>query len=67
MSGAIYIMTTDKNREFLFHSPQILKITHYNKEEFTYQLWMSRIHTEDIQFIVNKFDFPLRIKVFNRI
>lgn len=58
MSGAIYIMTTDKNREFLFHSPQILKITHYNKEEFTYQLWMSRIHTEDIQFIVNKFDFP---------
>ena len=29
MSGAIYIMTADLSRQFLFHSPQISKITHY--------------------------------------
>lgn len=56
MSGAIYILTTDANREFLFHSPQILKITHFTKEEFNYQLWISRIHPEDRDIILNNFN-----------
>ena len=58
MSGAIYIMTTDNNREFLFHSPQIAKITHFSQEEFNYELWISRIHPEDKDITINKFNFP---------
>lgn len=57
MSGAIYIMTTDINREFLYQSPQIAKITHYKPEEFDYTLWVSRIYPEDREFTLNKFDF----------
>ncbi len=59
MSGAIYIMTADSNPEFLFHSPQISKITHYSKEEFSYELWLSRIHPDDREVILNKFDILL--------
>jgi PAS domain S-box-containing protein len=62
MSGAIYIMTTDTNREFLFHSPQIAKITHYSKEEFDYKLWVSRIHPEDREIVLNKFEFGFKDK-----
>ena len=65
MSGAIYILTTDANREFLFHSPQILKITHFTKEEFNYELWVSRIHPEDRDIILNNFNsFPPARKTF---
>ncbi|MBP9165228.1 MAG: response regulator [Leptospiraceae bacterium] len=56
MSGAIYIMTADSNRQFLFHSPQISKITHYSKDEFTYELWLSRIYPEDINKVLSKFE-----------
>ncbi|HRG46183.1 MAG TPA: hybrid sensor histidine kinase/response regulator [Leptospiraceae bacterium] len=56
MSGAIYIMTADSNRQFLFHSPQISKITHYSKDEFTYELWLSRIYPEDLNRVLSKFE-----------
>jgi PAS domain S-box-containing protein len=56
MSGAIYIMTANSNPEFLFHSPQISKITHYSKEEFTYELWVSRIFLEDRNLVLSKLD-----------
>lgn len=65
MSGAIYIMTANSNPEFLFHSPQISKITHYSKEEFTYELWVSRIHPEDRLSVLSKFEsVSLKYKSF---
>ena len=56
MSGAIYIMTADLSRQFLFHSPQISKITHYSNDEFTYELWLSRIYPEDRNRVLGKFE-----------
>ena len=56
MSGALYVMTAGPLKEFLFQSPQISKITHYNKDEFSFDLWLSRIYPEDRQLVLNKFD-----------
>ncbi len=57
MSGALYVMTAGQSREFLFHSPQISKITLYSKEEFTYDLWLTRIYQEDRNLVLSKFEY----------
>ncbi|HNK54989.1 MAG TPA: histidine kinase dimerization/phospho-acceptor domain-containing protein, partial [Leptospiraceae bacterium] len=59
MSGAIYLMSMEGKRDFLFQSPQIYSITLYTKEELNYDLWLSRIFPADTENVLKQLDFVL--------